>query len=202
MAAGGRTWAVLGSGLDCVYPLENKPLADEIVVRGGCVISEYPPREGPLAWKFPRRNRIVSGLSWAVIVVEGGEKSGALITARTASEQGRDVFAVPGPVDSPMSAAPHRLLRNGAGLLRRAEDVMAEIPALRNCRIDGVSPIKEESFTLDEEKILQLLGSENLALEALVTASALPLPRLLDILTGLEARGIISALPGQNYGRI
>lgn len=128
--AGGVTWAVLGSGLDRIYPKENEDLAERLSRSGGAVLSEFPPDAGPLSNHFPRRNRVISGLSWGVIVVEGDLKSGALITARSALSQGREVFAVPGPVDSQMSEGPLDLIRQGAAMVRNLEDALREIPSL------------------------------------------------------------------------
>jgi DNA processing protein len=127
--AGGITWAALGSGLNAVYPPENLKLADRIVERGGALISEFPMDKGALAANFPRRNRIISGLSLATVVVEGGFASGALITARFALEQGREVLGVPGPVDSPMSKGPNYLIKNGAYPAESADDIAACFPA-------------------------------------------------------------------------
>ncbi|MBU2574874.1 MAG: DNA-processing protein DprA [Elusimicrobia bacterium] len=127
--AGGPTWAVLGTGLKVCYPWENRKLAEKIAASGGALISEFPMAAGPMAAHFPRRNRIISGLSYAVLVVEGDYKSGALITARSALEQGREVLALPGPVDSVMSRGPNMLIKNGAALAETALDIIAALPA-------------------------------------------------------------------------
>ncbi|MFH2203769.1 MAG: DNA-processing protein DprA [Elusimicrobiota bacterium] len=204
LRAGGRTWAVLGSGLDRVYPAENKALADEIVAAGGALLGEIAPGGPPLAHNFPRRNRILSGLSWGTVVVEGGRRSGTAITARAAIEQGREVFAVPGPADSPMSEGPHHLLRQGACLVRESGDILAEIPAfsgLRPVRSGAVPPPNAVCYTLEGKKILQLLGSGEMSLEELLFRTSWELPRMAHALTNLESQGIISALPGQRYGR-
>jgi DNA processing protein len=126
---GGRTLAVLGSGLDCVYPPEARSLARGIAATGG-VVSEFPPQAPPLAGHFPVRNRIIAGLSLGVVVVEGAADSGALITAQLAAEQGREVMGVPGPVTSPGSRGPHALIRDGAALVESADDIM-EVLGLR-----------------------------------------------------------------------
>jgi DNA processing protein len=127
--AGGVTWAALGSGLNDIYPEENRKLADRIVESGGALISEFPLDKGPMPANFPRRNRVISGLSLATVVVEGGFESGALITARFALEQGREVLAVPGPVDSPVSKGPNYLIKNGAYPAESADDIVACFPA-------------------------------------------------------------------------
>ncbi|MHB0996235.1 MAG: DNA-processing protein DprA [Elusimicrobiales bacterium] len=127
--AGGVTWAALGTGLNAVYPAENRRLADRIAGEGGALLSEFPLDKGPFPANFPRRNRIVSGLSLATVVVEGGFESGALITARFALEQGREVLAVPGPVDSPQSRGPNHLIKSGAYPAETGDDVTACFPA-------------------------------------------------------------------------
>lgn len=221
LEAGGITWAVLGSGLDRVYPRENLDLAEEIIARGGAVLGEVPPGGAPHAGHFPKRNRIISGLSWGTVVVEGASRSGALITARAAGDQGRDVFAVPGPVDSPLSEAPHALLKKGACLIRNLDDILEgclplalaasqrRAEAGRNPTASGggiSSPygsvtLPRGSLDKDARKILELLGSETKSLEELISEAELPLPKILQVLTGMETQGIISALAGQRYGR-
>lgn len=126
LAAKGRTIAVLGSGLDVIYPPENKKLFDAIVQQGA-VISEYPPGTQPLPFHFPARNRIISGMSYGVLVVEAGEKSGSLITAKLAMEQGREVFAIPGPIDSASSRGTNSLIKQGAKLIDSVDDILEEI---------------------------------------------------------------------------
>ncbi|MBI4802841.1 MAG: DNA-protecting protein DprA [Elusimicrobia bacterium] len=127
--AGGLTWAVLGTGLKVCYPWENRKLAEKIAASGGALVSEFPMAAGPMQAHFPRRNRIISGLSYAVLIVEGDYKSGALITARSALEQGREVLALPGPVDSVMSRGPNMLIKNGAALAENALDIITALPA-------------------------------------------------------------------------
>lgn len=129
--AGGVTWAALGTGLNVIYPAENKRLAERIVEKGGALISEFPLDSWPAPANFPRRNRVVSGLSLATVVVEGGFESGALITARFALEQGREVLAVPGPLDSPVSRGPNFYIKNGAYLAENGEDIIACFPPER-----------------------------------------------------------------------
>src|SRR6058998_678326 len=128
LRAGGRTIAVLGSGVDVIYPPENRRLAAQIE-GSGSVVSQFAPGTPPLAHHFPLRNRVIAGLSLGVVVVEAAERSGALITARLAAEFGREVMAVPGPVTSPASRGAHALIRDGAALVERGEDVIAELPA-------------------------------------------------------------------------
>ena len=128
VAEGGVTWAALGSGLNHIYPAENKKLAAQIAAGGGAVLSEFPMNSAPMPANFPRRNRVISGLSLATVVVEGGFESGALITSRFALDQGREVLAVPGPVDSPLSRGPNDLIKNGAYPAENAEDIVASFP--------------------------------------------------------------------------
>lgn len=128
--AGGNTVAVLGCGVDVVYPRENRKLYEEIW-RTGVILSEYPPGTRPQKGFFPRRNRIISGLTLGTVVVEAAKKSGSLITAHSALEQGRDVFAVPGSIRSPQSEGPHRLIQQGAKLVTSADDVVEEFPHIR-----------------------------------------------------------------------
>ena len=214
LEAGGITWAVLGSGLDRVYPEDNITLAGEIAASGGAVLSEYPADQAPHAGQFPRRNRIISGLSLGVVVVEGDLRSGALITARAALAQGREVFAVPGPADSPMSEGPLELLRHGAAIARSLEDVLQELPQLRAHK-DARSPeggrsqlpegagesLDAARHTLDEKKILELLRSGAVGFGELLSGTGWEPARLVATISELERRGEVSALPGQNYAR-
>ncbi len=147
VAAGGVTWAALGSGLNAIYPAENKKLADSIVESGGALVSEFPLDKGPLPANFPRRNRLISGLSLATVVVEGGFESGAMITARFALDQGREVLAVPGQVDCPVSKGTNYLIKNGAYLAECAGDIIACFPpeALFGLKLAPGDPAKNPS---------------------------------------------------------
>lgn len=202
VSAGGVSWAVLGSGLDRLYPPENAALAAALVAGGGAVLSEQAPEQGPRPGFFPARNRIISGLSWAVVVVEGDPKSGSLITARWAADQGREVLAVPGPADSALSRGPLELLRAGARPAAEAEDVLALLPGW--VRRSVPAPAEEPRAVPlwdgpDGEKILELLGSHALSLEELAGGTGWELPRVLAALGELEARGALRALPGSHY---
>lgn len=203
LEAGGITWAVLGGGLGRLYPPENEPLARRILESGGCLISEHPDEEPPHPGYFPRRNRIISGLSWATVVVEGGEQSGSLITARCAVEQGREVFAVPGPADSPQSAACHRLLRQGAAPLCSMEDAWPLLPpACRPPLRRGPRPgVRAGGLPQAQEKILEWLGPDSLTLEELVEKTGLDLSGLSNILLDMEFQDLVESLPGQRYAK-
>ena len=195
LEASGTTWAVLGSGLKTIYPPENAGLAHEIVSAGGCLLSEFPLDTQPLPGNFPRRNRIVAGLSWGTVVVEGLDKSGSLITARLACEQGRQVFAVPGPADSPLSDAPFRLITQGAQLIRSMADVWPDLPPGCQTRAEAV-PISAA-----HKKILELLGSETRSLEELGCGSGLDVPQLSQALIEMELEDLVQAVPGQRYAK-
>jgi len=200
--AGGATWAVLGSGLGQVYPPENRDLARRIAEEGGCVLSEFPLSLPPHRGNFPRRNRIVAGLSWATIVVEGRSRSGSLLTAGDAARYGREVFAVPGPADSPLSDGPHRLLRTGARLATGAEDVTSLLPARFGAcpaAADAGGPVP--SLDAQEAQILRHLGGDSLSLEELARLTALDMERLSLIMFGLEIKELVSAIPGQRYAK-
>jgi DNA processing protein len=203
----GRTLAVLGCGLDVVYPPENLKLYQEIPEHGA-LITEFPLGTPPEARNFPTRNRIISGLALGLVVIEAGVKSGTAITVRYALDQGREVFAVPGPIDSPTSAGPHRLIQEGAKLVQGVEDILAELPALRRApgplfaaappagRVtEAPGPLREAP----EDPLLPLLGSEPLQLDELVQAARLPVHEILSRLTLLELQGLVKELPGKCY---
>jgi DNA processing protein len=207
----GRTLAVLGCGLDVVYPPENLKLY-EAIAQQGALISEFPLGTPPEAKNFPIRNRIISGLALGVVVVEAGLKSGTSITVRYALDQGREVFAVPGPIDSPTSVGPHRLIQEGAKLVQDPEDIFTELPDLKKGRrplfaaperVRETAPA-EAAPALSrppspEDPLLALLGSEPLSLEEIVRATRLPAAEVLSRLTILELEGLIRELPGKRY---
>ncbi len=199
--AGGQTWAVLGSGLGVPYPPENVDLYKRIVATEGCaVISEYPLSTRPGAAAFLHRNRIIAGLSWATVVVEGREKSGALTTADNALAYGREVLAVPGPADSPLSFAPHYLLKNGARMATHVGDILGALPP---AYAKGSAPTRRRSTSTDgqESKILGFLEAESLSLDELGRRSGLDMPSLSLILFGLEIKELVCAVPGQRYAK-
>ncbi|HET8679079.1 MAG TPA: DNA-processing protein DprA [bacterium] len=201
---GGRTIAVLGSGGDYIYPPEHRGLADAIV-SSGAVITELPPGTPPLASHFPRRNRIISGMSAGVVVVEGAADSGALVTVDCALDQGREVFAVPGSVFSEHSRAPHGLLRQGARIVESAGDILDEL-GLSNGTAASRSPGSASAQrapqtggaeTDGETRLLDELGSGPRSLDDLVQSSGLAAGTVAALVTLLEVRGLIQVLPGQ-----
>jgi DNA processing protein len=201
LKAGGRTIAVLGGALDELYPPEAGPLADRIAAQGA-VITEYAMGRQPDATTFPYRNRIVSGLSLGVAVIEADVNSGAMITAAQALEQGRSVFAVPGRIDSMSSRGAHLLIKQGARLLEDLADVYEEFDYLKPsgpgpCQVP-LPGMEEFRFSADEEKVVDALaGGEAPDIDRLAREVGLPTPRLSGLLVGLEMKRIIRMLPGR-----
>jgi DNA processing protein len=205
--AGGRTVAVLGSGVDVVYPPENGHLARE-VARAGAVVSQFPMGTPPLPHHFPARNRLIAGLTLGTVVVEAAERSGALITARLAGELGREVYAVPGNVSSEGSQGTNSLIRDGARLTQGWEDVVAEWPAdlrgaLRSVIASGSSSGGDvaELPAPGRSALLELLGDEPVAIDTLVEQSRLPSGQASAELIALELRGLVRRIDGQRYIR-
>lgn len=193
---GGKTLAVVGTGIDIVYPRENTALLQEIVAHGAA-ISELPLGAPPLASHFPQRNRIISGLSRGVVVIEAGEKSGTLLTVDYGLEQGKDIFAVPGPITSSLSKGTNRLLQQGAKMVTTAEDIWGEY--LREGKLPGLGQdIKEEAGNLEEKQIISLLA-EPLHFDRLAQKTQIKPQKLAAVLTLLEIRGMIKQLPGKYY---
>ena len=205
LKAGGRTIAVVGHGLSRIYPPQHHELAERIA-GAGCIISEFPMEEKPNPWNFPKRNRIISGLSLGVVVVEAPFKSGALITARYAMEQGREVFAVPGPVSSRQSEGTHALLKDGAKLVGQVEDILEELaPHLKDC-LDRYPKRRDvnldRGLTGEESQVFQAVPvASGTGLEATARATALQPARLLSVLTGLELKGLVRQAPGRGFSR-
>ncbi len=189
--AGGATVAVLGCGIDVVYPRSHEGLARSIL-RTGCLVSELPPGAPPLPRHFPLRNRIISGLSLAVVVVEAAERSGSLITARTALEQGRDVLAVPGAVVSGCHRGCHALIKDGAGLVETVDDVLA---ALGVSRSPGRPPVAEGL-------VAQLKAGAPVSLEELSNRTRRPVAELLAELGALEVEGLVARMAGGLFVRL
>jgi DNA processing protein len=196
LEAGGRTLAVLGTGLDVVYPPENARLTEEIV-QHGAIISDYPLGTQPEAGNFPPRNRLISGLSLGVLIVEAGDKSGALITCDYALEQGREVFAVPGNITSRMSAGTNRLIQQGAKLVTRVEDIVEELNlgmVAEQLSMREVLPENDQ-----EAALLRSLTAEPIHVDELVRASGLPVAEVSAALTMMELKGLVRQVGGMNY---
>jgi DNA processing protein len=196
LRGGGHTVAVLGSGIDVVYPPEHGALADEIV-RAGTLLSERPLGTPPLAEHFPARNRIIAGMTHGTLVVEAADRSGSQITARLAVDQGREVFAVPGRIDSPLSVGTHRLIQEGAKLVGSVEEILSEIaPALR---ARGVTMTPRAVAPPDDETLVPLLAAGPLAADELIRRSGLPPGQVLTRILDLELRGVLVQLPGKQF---
>jgi DNA processing protein len=209
---GGRTVAVLGTGVDMVYPKGNRQLFERILERG-VLLSEFLPGTQALAKNFPRRNRIISGMSLGVLVVEAAERSGTMITVNTALEQGREVFAVPGDIRSPLSRGTHQMIRSGAKLVERVEDILEEFPGCGqgvlsadsrgsahdhldiSCRAREVC----EPGGWERESLVGHLSDEGTAVDVLIERTGWPSERVATLLTELELLGKVRRLPGSRY---
>ena len=196
LAAGGRTIGVLGCGIDLIYPPENRDLFAEVEARGA-ILSEFPLGTPPEKDHFPIRNRVISGMSLGVVVVEATLRSGSLITARCALDQGREVFAAPGNADSARSAGTNRLIREGAKLVTRAEEVLEEFPRLSLSEAPAQPP--KPRVTGEEAKVFDVLGSQAMHIDQVTALSALPSARVSAILLSLELAGHIRQLPGMRF---
>lgn len=193
-----QTVAVLGSGLDICYPKENKELMDAIIKKG-CVISEYPIGTPPLSGNFPRRNRLISGLSHGIVVTEAARKSGSIITADVALEQGKDVYAVPGSIYSKTSQGTNWLLKQGARVLTDPEDILMDY-GVKNHESMVNSQIKLQiELAKDEKMIYDNLGLEPLHIDVLCKMTNFPIIQVQHILTLLEIEGYIQQLPGKRF---
>lgn len=199
LRAGGRTLAVLGSGVNVVYPYDHRRLAAEIVEHGA-LISDYAPDRPPDGPNFPARNRIISGLSLGTIVIEAPQKSGALITADFAADQGRDVFVVPGSVLASASAGCHRLLRDGARPVTCAEDVLEDLNLDR--RQDQVAVQQALPLEENERRLLALLTADPQHIDELAAAITLPIAQLGALLLTMELKGLVRNAGAQHYARL
>ena len=209
LKAGGRTIAVMGCGVDVVYPPENTRLYAEIIEKGA-IISEFPLHTKPDRGNFPARNRIISGISLGTVVVEAGLQSGALITADMALEQGRDVFAVPGNINSASSRGTNRLLKQGAGLVEHADDILHALSREISHRLSTLQPElpfgqKQSaipSLTEDEQRVYALISSEPLHIDDITVRSQLPSGTVSAILMMLEMKSVIRQLAGKMFVRM
>jgi DNA processing protein len=194
--AGGKTVAVLGSGIDLCYPPVNKPLYDKIIEGGGVVVSEFPMGLEPSPGTFPSRNRIIAGLSLGVLVTEGAEDSGSLITANVALAINRPAFAIPGPITSSLSKAPLKLIAKGGKLVTDAKDICKELRIknyeLRTKKENG----KFQNLSKDELKIVQLLENEGLSFDEIVRRSKLNSSQVASLISMLEIKGVLARSDG------
>lgn len=202
--AGGGTVAVCGTGLDRVYPARHRRLAHEVATHGA-LVSEFPTGVPALPENFPRRNRIISGLSMGVLVVEAARESGSLITARLALEQGREVFAIPGSIHNPMARGCHALIRQGARLVETVDDVFEELGPLlgqRRSSVERAALCREPLMDPAAAELLAALGDEALPVDVLAQRVRRPLADLQVALTELELAGSVAAAPGGRYQRL
>ncbi len=208
ITAHGRTVAILGSGLDVIYPPENKKLFADII-ENGAVISEFPMGTPPRSTNFPARNRIISGMSYGVVIVEAGEKSGSLITARLALEQGREVFAVPGSIDSAGSRGTNKLIKQGAKLIENTEDILEEIlPQIEQRKplkgfstpetLNASSP-RVEKLNAVEQKLYDLVSPKRMHIDDLISLTGFSSADILSALTTMELKGIVRQHPGKFF---
>jgi DNA processing protein len=204
--AGGRTIAVLGCGIDQMYPKSNSALAEKIVEKGA-VVSEFPMATPPESFNFPRRNRIISGLSAGVLLVEGGERSGGLITAHYAVQQGRDVFAVPGPITSAMSNGPFNLIKEGAIPVRSGREVAEALSLIENPHLKASTadlPLMGVPFSLlsqSERQVYDQLSGTPQRVDEIAEATGCTVMQLFDVLLNLELKGLARQQSGQCYVR-
>lgn len=212
ISARGRTVAILGSGLDVIYPPENKKLFEEII-ENGAAVSEFPLGTPPRSPNFPARNRIISGMSYGVVIVEAGEKSGSLITARLALEQGREVFAVPGSIDSAGSRGTNKLIKQGAKLIENTDDILEEIApqieqkTLKTVSIQHAQSVtppnvgrkQAENLTGLQKTIFNAVLPSRIHIDDLISATGLSSAELLSSLTTMELKGIIEQHPGKFF---
>lgn len=197
LAGSGDTVAVIGTGADRTYPAKNRDLAHAICERGA-IISEFPLGTPPLAANFPRRNRLIAGMAQGCLVVEAAARSGSLITAGLAAEAGREVFAIPGSIHSPLSKGCHRLIRQGAKLVESAQDVLEELrlPA------SAATPAQAAAIAPQAEALLAVLGHDPCAIDTLAARAGLTPEALLAMLLQLELEGHVASLPGGRYQRL
>ncbi len=207
LASEGQTIAVTGTGLDTIYPSKHHSLAEHIKEQGA-IVTEFPLGTTPRAENFPRRNRIISGLSLGALVVEAAIKSGSLITARMAMEQGREVFAIPGSIHNPLARGCHKLIREGAKLVETADDIIEELAALANVSVsETVKSEGQQDLVLnqnddeDYDQLFKYLGFDPISIDKLVAKSELTADAVSSMLLLLELQGRVESLPGGRYIR-
>ena len=202
--AGGGTVGVLGNGIDQVYPSENRTLYER-VRSGGALVTEFPPGERPRPGNFPRRNRLIAALAQGVLVVEMGERSGAQHTVNYALEQGKDVFAVPGPIGAVTSAGTNQLLKDGARMVTSVGDILDELGGVGHSVPVAAPPAAArppEGLAPYEERVWEVLGAAPLHVDQIAAAAALPTSAVLSALLGLELHGAAESLPGKQFRRL
>ncbi|MBI5041797.1 MAG: DNA-protecting protein DprA [Gammaproteobacteria bacterium] len=199
----GTTIAVMGTGLDRVYPARHRDLAHDIVSRGGALVAEFPIGTGPRPENFPRRNRIISGLSLGTLVVEAAPRSGSLTTARHAVEQGREVFAIPGSIHNPLARGCHALIRQGAKLVETAEDILEELGMFAESRpcTSPPWPAAPDTLTQDQTQLLDYMGFDTVSIDQLVARSGLTAAAVSSMLLILELDGRVISQAGGRYVR-
>jgi DNA processing protein len=198
LEGGGFTCAVLGCGCDVVYPPENKKVMAEIMQRG-LIISEYPPGTKPYSFNFPARNRIISGISDGVLVIEAGERSGALITTDFGLEQGKDIFAVPGSILSSLSRGTNMLIRDGAKIVTCIEDILSELGLEVETRKTDANT---EGLSSGEKVLMDIISNSPIYVDDLIQRVSLKISDINSIITTLELKGIIKVLPGKYIVRV
>lgn len=205
LAAGGRTLAVLGSGVLHIYPPEHDTLAEEVLGQGA-LVSELPPQAAPHTGSFPQRNRIISGLALGTVIVEAGQRSGALITARLAGEQNREVFAVPGRVEDRSAQGCHRLLREGATLVETVDDILEQLgPLAKTARREDGSEVRHPAELMLnelEQQVLAAVDGDPTSMDQLVAKTGLPVARILSTISVLEMRRLVRRVSGSSVARI
>ncbi|MBN1306878.1 MAG: DNA-processing protein DprA [Chitinispirillaceae bacterium] len=204
LGAGGATVAVLGCGVDIIYPRVNAALAEKIPA-SGLIVSEFPMGTAPEGFNFPRRNRIISGCAAAVVVVEAGEKSGSLITARYALQQGREVCAVPGPIHSPLSRGTFNLIREGATPVRSGYELAESLTIVTNPHCAAILPrheLSETVFSEEERLVLEGLSDQPMRIDVIAEQQRKPIAELFVMLLNLELKGLVQQCSGQQFVRI
>ena len=202
LAANGRTVAILGSGLAAIYPEENIPLAEKIASGSGAVLSEFPMAMTPTKQTFPKRNRIISGCSFGLLVVEAGLNSGALISAREAGEQGRSLYAVPGRIDQPGTLGSNRLIQQGAKLVIDAGDILSDLPLLFANPPELQSSRPRIDLSSEDLLVYEAIGDDPTPMDAIVAKSGLPVATVSSRLLALELGRHIRTLPGSRFVKL
>ena len=201
LAAKGRTIAVIGSGLGRLYPPENAELAERIAA-SGAVISEFSVDTAPDRQTFPIRNRIVTGMSFGVLVAEAGANSGALISANMAAEQGRTLYAVPGRIDSPAALGSNRLIQQGAKLVITVDDILDDLPLVFREKPDLPAALPVTGLTPEQQKVLEAIGTEETSLDSVISTSGLTAAAVSSTLLALEIRRLVKQLPGKRFVKL